>query len=213
MTKIVVDNGPTWFQYLVGFATAAAALFAGWAAFAARSSARATNAMVKLETRRDVRARETALWRQARSVTVEAAARHCEAPAATDVHVQIFNDGREPIRKSRLRVDLNREPRWGPQLLGTIPAGHTATLTVRIYGDDFDPNALLRFADAQGNYWVTDAQGALEQDDRPTDEWIAEGRRWAEGGQELGQEERGTVTGISLPDFDAWLASVDDDQR
>jgi hypothetical protein len=208
MTSFALDGGSLWLQYLVAFSAAGAAAFAGWAAWTASSAATSTSELVKLERGRDAERAKAELWRQARSVTVDLNGLRHESPQAIDVHVQILNDGPDPIRKVRLRVEAEGVTKWGPQLLGTISPSSAVTLTVRIYGQVIDPNAYVRFRDVNRNYWVTDAKGNLKPDDRPTTEWIEKGRLWGERWGNITLEERGTVTGVSVPNFDVWLTSL-----
>jgi hypothetical protein len=164
--------------------------------------------MVEVERARDAQAGEA----QARRVALDLVGRTEQLPngsLAFDFHVRIINDSPEPLTKARLRVVDAGELKWGPQLIGTIRAVSEAGLIARIYENVTDPNAFLRFADVQGNYWVASARDPVKRDDRTTDEWVAEGRKlWAS--RTLSPEERGTLTGSTvdrMPDFDEWLAS------
>lgn len=213
MTQVVADSGPLWLQYLVGFGTAGAAIFAGWAAWTARAATKATRKLVELESARDARALEEGLWRHARRVTVDLVGRTsdlADGRVANDVHVRVLNDFPDPMRKPRMGVVVDGDKLWGPQLLGTIPPWSHVALTTRIYGGPgTDVNAFVRFSDVQGNYWLVNARGPVERDERPTSEWIESGRVWE--ARRLAAEERGTVTGTvmeSMPDFDEWLADI-----
>lgn len=208
-----MTEGPLWLQYVMAFGTVGAAIFAGWAAWTARTTTMATRRLVELEVARDERVATRELWRQPRRVTVDLISRRSEQPdcrAAEDVRVRVLNDSPDPIRRPRLGVLVNGEERWGPQLLPTIPPWSSASLTARIYADvkeDFD--AFVRFADVEGNYWLASARKDLRQDQRPNSEWIEAGQKWSS--RMMSAEERGTVAPDiheSTFDFDEWLVSI-----
>ncbi len=165
---VAAAEAPLWVEYVVAFGTAGAAIFAGWAALTARASTKATRNLVELEAARDQAAREDAEWRQARRITVDLVGRKVDLPegrGASDFQAVVLNGSADPIRKCRLKV-VDGNERWGPQLIGTIPAGGCVRVMTRIYnGPGDDPDAHVRFADVAGRYWVASARLPLHQDD------------------------------------------------
>ncbi len=209
--NITIENGPDWLQYAVALGTVGAAIFAGVAARVAATATRATRDLVELETTRDQVTQNEALWRQARRVTVDMQLQtphDCDRPAA-DVFVQVSNWSPDPLRHLRLKVAVG-DCSWGPQLLGTLGPHGRLTLHARLFSVG-EPTAVARFADVEGRYFVVDAGRTLEQDVRPTEVWIAEGRSWATRTPDtMSVEERGILGGdYAKADFESFEFEVE----
>jgi hypothetical protein len=209
--RITIDNGPLWIQYVIGIATAAAAVFAAWAALSARSAARATQDLVRVESARDDRLERDALWRQARRVTIDLLGQPVALPddrAAHDMHVTLTNSSADPITKARLKLIVG-DATWGPQLLGTIGPWQQVRLTARLITSDSsdNANAFLRFLDVEARPWVANARSAVEPDSLTVGSWIDEGKQFAR--RTLSAEERGTIEGSGIPpDSDDWRTDM-----
>jgi hypothetical protein len=208
MTTIIsASAGPAWLQYVAALGTAGAAIFAGWAAFTARSATKATSDLVKVEVGRDRKTAEESLWRQARRITVELAHSAIVLPdgrQGNDVHAIVHNASSDPVSKIRLKVVVG-ESTWGPQLLGTLQPSQTITLTARIVtkGPSADVNAFVRFYDIEEHPWIANAQTFVQPDVVATDDWISQSTAW--GRRNHSPAERGIISGqTSPPDFDRW---------
>ncbi len=204
---INIDNGPTWVQYVTALGAVLASGVAAWAAFSARNAAKATQRLVKVETDRDARQQDEALWRHARTVTVNLIGQAWTMEpgrVAQELHAVIGNGSDRPITMVRLKLMAGNHT-WGPCIIGTIPPWQSAELTARIVTEVQEPDllAVVRFLDIERRAWVADARGNLSPDTTPVEKWIADGRDFAL--KELPPEERGTITGGTRPpDFDAW---------
>lgn len=204
-----MNNGPVWLQYLIGFGTAGAAVFAGFAARAAKNAASSSEALVKVETERDKLLADEARWRQARRITVdlafETAPVDCGAGRmAYETFLVVTNSSPDPIRKVRLQILLG-DAIWGPQLIGTVaPGGRVETMARLVTNTPGIGSAdgLARFVDVLGQYWVASVRNAVQMDERKTDDWIAEAEKFARRPKQI--EERGTISGAILPDFNSW---------
>jgi hypothetical protein len=110
--RVIIDNGPSWMQYVTTVATAAAAAFAGFAAWVALKAARVSQDLVKLEAAREVANAEEAKWRQARSIMVDLRGRDVvgadQRTWAFDAHLLVTNASRDPIFKCGSRSSLER---------------------------------------------------------------------------------------------------------
>jgi hypothetical protein len=212
-TRVAVDAGPLWLQYMIGFGTLGAAIFAGVAAFVARRSTRAAEQLIKLESGRDERAAEDALWHQARRISVDVMSKAvtlANARRAYDIGLVVRNASVDPVFKCRLKI-IAGDALWGPQLVGTLAPGDRIIVMARLVTDanDTNTNGFVRFMDANSRAWVAEARGPLVSDQQSANAWVADAQLFAQ--RTLTPEERGSVYGGThelLPDFDAWRTEM-----
>ena len=117
----------------------------------------------------------------------------------------------DPIFNTRIKIVSGDGARWGPQLLGNLPPGHSIEVIARIRSESPEFNGFARFADVEGRGWVSNSMSAAEADN-DVNRWIEEGREFA--ARELLPHERGTMDRSDqrdMPDFDAWAVHIVDD--
>jgi len=215
MLKYSLMDASDWINLATAIGTVSAAVFAGVAAWTAGQSAAASRQLVTVERQRDDAERHAAVWRQARRVTVETRGRERLDQSgnlvATDVSVVVMNASADPIFNTRIKIVSGDGARWGPQLLGNLPPGHSIEVIARIRSESPEFNGFARFADVEGRGWVSNSMSAAEADN-DVNRWIEEGREFA--ARELLPHERGTMDRSDqrdMPDFDAWAVHIVDD--
>lgn len=202
-------------------ATAAAAIFAGWAALSAKS-------MIELERDRDKASAEEQQLRQARLVVVDAVSvplrsvtKQLEVAATdsrahegwetdlpfvgVDVAATVLNAGHEPIRDVMVKVTSGHAT-FGPKELGPMPPGAEFWASARMFsGTDQTArvDVYCRFLDAQGQAWQVQNHGSgperLGLDE--LEKWRREA--FAFDAEEMSPAERGrTSTGRTLKGID-----------
>jgi hypothetical protein len=212
-TRVVVQGGHDWVDYLVAFGTVGAAAFAGWAALTARISVNRAKELIDLEHGRDQRSADEALWRHARRLTVTLTVQQLsDEPGVIYAQLVVLNSSPDPFLRSRIKLTAGGLTTWGPQLVGPILPNVPIELRVRMETDAAltNPSALVRVIDVNGNPWISDAQGGLRADtDEAVDEWIREGREWVVPPRPA--LETGTLTGAftaPLVDWVEWRADM-----
>lgn len=199
-------------EMVTAVGTAAAAVFAGWAALTAKS-------MIALERDRDRASAEEQQLRQARLVVVdavtdplrsitsgvEAAAGSSTPPegwekdlpfVGVDVMATVLNAGREPIRDLMVKVTSGYAT-FGPKELGPMPPGAEFWAAARMYSGADETarvDVYCRFRDAQGQAWQVHNHGdgprRLETDE--LEKWRHEARAFE--AEPMSDAERGRTS-------------------
>ena len=200
-------------EWVIALGTIGAAVFAGWAAFSASSSARKTHDIVDIERTRDAERAEAARTAQAKRVVIDLqtvtlyAGPEAAEHVGVDLKLMVTNSSDTPIFKVRLKVQAGAAV-WGPQLIGNIRPGQEIELYARIYtaADLADTDAFVRFVDANDRAWVGTARGPVTPDSDDPSRWIDDGRAWAESPKD--SFELGQLNGVAMADFDDWYEFV-----
>jgi hypothetical protein len=100
---VVIETDPSWLDYLIAIGTVGAAAFAAYAALVSRRAAAAAIDLVRVESGRDTRAADEAMWRQARRVAVDMRATPVPHPSPHELVVElgIWNTSADPMLKCR----------------------------------------------------------------------------------------------------------------